>query len=79
MRGLVQDGRMVEIEIGDKPDTLKMITQNRSNQVNYDGLRQFMQRAEHYCSGCQNYFWAETIDLMITLWKQYLKAKCEIT
>ncbi len=26
VRGLVQDGRMVEIEIGDKPDTLEVIT-----------------------------------------------------
>ncbi len=79
VRGLVQDGRMVEIEIGDKPDTLKVITQNRSNQVDYDGLRQFMQKAEHYCIGGQNYFWDETIELMLTLWKQYLKANGEIT
>ncbi len=50
VRGLVQDGRMVEIEIGDKPDTLKVITKNSYNQADYDGLRQFMQRAEHYCS-----------------------------
>ncbi len=28
VRVLVQDGRMVEIEIGDKPDTLKVITKN---------------------------------------------------
>ncbi len=59
VRGLVQDGRMVEIEIGDKPDTLKVITQNRSNQVDYDGydgLRQFMQTAEHDRSGGENYF-----------------------
>ncbi len=54
VRGLVQDGRMVEIEIVDKPDTLKVITQNRSNHVDYDGLRQLMQRAEYYCSGGQN-------------------------
>ncbi len=42
VRGLVQDGRMVEIEIGDKPDTLKVITKNSSNQADYDILRQFM-------------------------------------
>ncbi len=64
---------MVEIEIGDKPDTLKVITQYRSNQEDYDGLRQFMQRAEHYCSGGENYFWGETIELMLTCWKNISK------
>ncbi len=56
----MQDGRMVEIEIGDVPDTRKVITKNRYNQADYDGLRQFMQIAEHYCSGGQNYFGGET-------------------
>ncbi len=42
VRGLVQDGRMVEIEIGDKPDIPKVITKNISNQADYDDLRQFM-------------------------------------
>ncbi len=79
VRGLVQDGRMVEIEIGNKPDTLKVFTKNSSNQADYDGLRQFMQRGEHYCSGGQNYVWGETIELMLTLWREYLKANGEIT
>ncbi len=74
VRGLVQDGRMVEIEIGDKPDTLKVITKNNSNQSDYDGFRQFMQRTEHYCSGGKNYFCDETFELILTLWKEYLKA-----
>ncbi len=33
-----------------------MITKNSSNQVDYNGLRQFMQRAEHYCSDGKTYF-----------------------
>ncbi len=54
VRGLVQDGRMVEIEIRDKPDTLKVITKDSSYQADYHGLMQFVQRAEHYCSGGKN-------------------------
>ncbi len=38
-----------------------------------------MQRAEHYCSGGENYFWGETIKLIFILWKTYLKANGEIT
>ncbi len=79
LRGLVQDGKMIEIEIGDKPDTFKVITKNNSNHADYDGLRQFMQRAEHCCSGVKIYFWDEPFELMLTLWREYLKANGEIT
>ncbi len=48
-----------------------------TNKADYDGLRQFMQRAEHYCG--HNYFGGETIELILTLLKEYLKANCEIT
>ncbi len=56
-----------------------MITKNCSNQSDYDGLRQFIQRAEHYCSGGQNYFGDEKFELILTLWREYRKANCETT
>ncbi len=43
-------------------------------QADYDGLKQFMQRAEHYCSGDQNYLWDETFEQMLILWKEYIQA-----